>query len=226
MRPVDKGTPTKVYTDYGKARHDLAYRIGYYCSYCEMKVRNSIEVEHILPINQGGNPIDWGNFLLSCKYCNTIKSDHNDTLNDYLWPDRDNTDLAFSYEEGKAVGPNRHTNSAIQRLAENAIELMGLNRYPDGDHEPTEADTCWKSRKEAWDLAYRSYSNWKEAPIPPMADQIAIASLNGHYSIWIEVFKEEPVVLEAIDAIYTKRCHLYKQLDDDGHRVVREGGQL
>lgn len=49
MRPVDKGAAPRVYTDYGQARHDLAVHIGYYCSYCEMRVFNSIEVEHILP---------------------------------------------------------------------------------------------------------------------------------------------------------------------------------
>ena len=51
MRPVDKGTAPKVYTDYGKARHDLAERIGSYCSYCEMKVRMQTKSNRHLPAN-------------------------------------------------------------------------------------------------------------------------------------------------------------------------------
>ena len=226
MRPVDKGEAPKAYTSYQAARHDLAMRIGYYCSYCEMKVRNSIEVEHILPRNRGGAEVDWDNFLLSCKYCNTVKSDHNDNLTNYLWPDRDNTDLAFEYVAEKAVRPNPNAAPAIRQLAQNTIDLMGLNRYPGSRHKPTPADTRWRSRKEAWDLAYMSYNNWKEAPIAPMAHQIASTALNGHYSIWMTVFKDEPMVLDAIDTEYRQRCHLYKKVDGSGKRVVREGGQV
>jgi hypothetical protein len=227
MRPVDKGNAPRTYTTYKDARHDLAGLVGYYCSYCEMKVRNSIEVEHILPINQGGDLVDWNNFLLSCKYCNTIKNDHNDNLTDYLWPDRDNTDLAFFYSEGMGVTPKTHYNTNIQQLTNNSINLMGLDRYPGGSKEPTIADTRWRSRQEAWDLARYSYRNWKAVPIPAMAQQIAIAALcGGHYSIWIEVFKEEPEVMVAIDSIYRDRCGLYKEIDDQGHRVIRSGGQL
>lgn len=191
-----------------------------------MKVRNSIEVEHVLPKNKGGKVVDWDNFLLSCKYCNTIKSDHNDTLDDYFWPDRDNTDLAFYYDEASAVHPNNQLSKNLQQVAQNSIALMGLDRYPGGAHEPTKADTRWRARKEAWDLAHRSYHNWKIAPIPAMANQIAQTALNGHYSIWMEVFKEEPIVLEAIDAIYRECFHLYKELDDNSNRVIREGGRL
>ncbi|MCI5168719.1 MAG: hypothetical protein D3903_22140 [Candidatus Electrothrix sp. GM3_4] len=225
MRPVDKGMSPRVYTDYGKARHELAQRIGYYCSYCEMKVRNCIEVEHILPENQGGERLQWSNFLLSCKYCNTIKNDHNNNLTDYLWPDRDNTDLAFTYSEEKAIEPNSNQPQNVQSLALKTIILIGLDRLPSGKNKPTEADTRWISRKEAWDLARKEYTDWLEAPIIQMARSIARASLNGHYSIWIEVFKDEPLVLNEIDDIY--RVHgLYKKFDADGNRTVRTGATL
>ena len=225
MRPVDKGEAPKVYTNYGKARHNLAEKIGYYCSYCEMKIANGIEVEHILPRNQGGAPLDWDNFLLSCKYCNTIKSDHNSKLSNYLWADRDNTDLAFFYSEANAISPKTTLAKSLQVLAQNTIDLMGLNRFPKGKNTPTEADTRWRSRKKTWDIAKFSYTDWKEAPIMQMAKQIARTSLSGHYSIWTEVFKKEPLVLKEIDKIYTK-IGLYKKYTKTGERKLRKNGKI
>lgn len=224
MRPVDKGIPPRIYTDYNQARHDLAGRIGYYCSYCEMKVYNSIEVEHILPQNQRGAVLDWGNFLLSCKYCNTIKSDHNTNITDYFWPDRDNSDLAFAYDEINVISPEPTLSPALQTKATATINLMGLNRYPGGIVEPTEADTRWRSRKEVWDLAKRSIIKWRNAPIPDMAEQIALVSIGGHYSIWMEVFRGEQAVLDAIDAEY-RRKGLFKNYTN-GIRDVRVGGLI
>ena len=225
MRPVDKGNSPKTYTNYGDARHDLAKKIGYYCSYCEMKVMNSIEVEHILPRNQGGSHLEWNNFLLSCKYCNTIKSDHNNNLSNYLWPDIDNTDLAFSYSETKAIKPKKSISQSLKILAENSINLMGLDRFPNGDNIPTQADTRWLSRQKIWNLAKLSYNDWKEAPIIEMARQIARTSLNGHYSIWIEVFKKEAIVLDEIDKIYYE-IGLFKEFSQTGNRKLRNNAKI
>ncbi|TYC14802.1 HNH endonuclease [Bizionia gelidisalsuginis] len=226
MRPVDKGIAPKVYTDYGKARHDLAERLGYYCSYCEMKVFNSIEVEHILPQNQGGAVVDWNNFLLSCKYCNTIKSDHNANTTDYIWPDIDNTDLAFEYSEVDVIKPKGILTAALNIKAVSTINLMGLNRIPGGIKSPTEADTRWRSRKEVWDKAKENYNNWVQAPIIQMAKVIAnCALLSGHYSIWSEVFKGDQLVLAEIDRVYAVKG-LFKDLDQNGIRVIRGNGQI
>jgi hypothetical protein len=226
MRPVEKGASPKVYTDYSIARHDLANRIGYFCSYCEMKVYNSIEVEHVLPQNQGGNSVDWSNFLLSCKYCNTIKSDHNGNLSDYVWPDRDNTDLVFDYSEAKIIEPKTTMAPTLYNMAVASINLMGLDRVPGGVNRPTEADTRWRSREEVWTIAKESYNNWLSAPILQMALQIASTSLiSGHYSIWCEIFKKEILVLTEIDNKYTKKG-LFKQRDAIGNRIIRPSAYI
>lgn len=226
MRPVDKGAAPRAYTDYGQARHDLAERIGYYCSYCEMKVFNSIEVEHILPQNQGGAVLDWNNFLLSCKYCNTIKSDHNANTTDYLWPDRDNTDLAFEYEEVRVVYPKPTTSNSIQFKAQSSITLTGLDRNPAGPNFPTPSDTRWRSRKEVWDIAKLNLTKWNQAPVLPMAEVIASCALiSGHYSIWMKVFATEQMVLDEIDRYYRTK-HLYKVFQANGHRVIRPNGLI
>lgn len=226
MRPVDKGTAPNVYTYYGDARHDLAERIGYYCSYCEMKVFNSIEVEHILPQNQGGAVVDWDNFLLSCKYCNTIKSDHNANLTDYVWPDRDNTDLVFEYSEVDVITPIAALTPVLNNKATTTITLMGLNRLPGSANVPRDADTRWRSRKEVWDKAKENYNNWVQAPIIQMARVIAnCALLSGHYSIWSEVFKNDNMVLTEIDRVYTTKA-LYKNFQPNGSRTIRVNGQI
>jgi len=226
MRPVDKGTAPQTYTDYGQARHDLAERIGYYCSYCEMKVFNSIEIEHILPQNQGGTVLDWGNFLLSCKYCNTIKSDQNANITGYLWPDRDNTDLAFEYDEVRVIYPKNTLANPLKVNAQNSINLMGLDRNPAGPNLPTLSDTRWRSRKEVWDIAKLNLIKWNQAPVQPMAEIIAnCALLSGHYSIWMKVFEKEQIVLDEIDQIYRTK-HLYKVFQANGQRVVRLNGLI
>jgi uncharacterized protein (TIGR02646 family) len=226
MRPVDKGAAPRAYTDYGQARHDLAERIGYYCSYCEMKVYNSIEVEHILPQNQGGAVLDWSNFLLSCKYCNTIKSDHNANTTDYFWPDIDNTDLAFTYSEANVIQPTALSTQALIDKATATINLMGLDRFKGGVNTPTFADTRWRSREEIWTLAKLSYNNWIIAPIPVMANQIGQTSLSGHYSIWCKVFENVPEVTIEIDNAYFLK-HLFKQYQAGTNvRVIRATGQI
>lgn len=226
MRPVNKGDAPKTFKTYDEARHPLAKKIGYYCSYCEMPVFQSIEVEHILPINQGGAAVDWNNFLLSCKYCNTIKSDHNYSLQDFYWPDRDNTDLAFEYGEAFAVRPHSGLDAKKKQIAQNTIDLEGLNRFSGGINEPTEADTRWRSRQLVWDLAKRSFQNWNDAPISAMASQIGISAIGkGHYSIWMTVFQNVPEVQAAIDLEY-KKVGLYKDFNPDGSRKTRTGGTI
>lgn len=226
MRPVDKGAAPKAYTDYGKARHDLAQRIGYYCSYCEMKLFNSIEVEHILPQNQGGAILSWSNFLLSCKYCNTIKSDHNNNVTNYFWPDRDNTDLVFDYDEIAIISPKALLTPPHITKAKATINLMGLDRNPGCPNYPTSSDTRWRSRKEVWDIAKVNFNQWKKAPIKQMAVVIANCSLaSGHYSIWKKVFETEQIVLDEIDIVYTTKG-LFIQYNPNGTRVVRPLGLI
>jgi len=224
MRPIEKGNAPNTYTGYGDARHDLAEKIGYYCSYCEMSFKNMIEVEHVIPINRGGDALSWDNFLLSCRYCNGIKSDNNLNRTNYVWPDRNNTDLVFEYSEIDVIKPNIGLNIQIQAIAQNTIFLMGLDRIPGGVTEPTFADTRWRSRQEAWNQAKESLKNWTQVPHPAMSKQIAQTSINsGHYSIWKEVFKDEPTVLDAIDFEYSSKG-LFKQFLLNGQREVRNLG--
>lgn len=223
MRPVSKGSAPRVFNSYRDARHDLAERIGYYCSYCEMATWNMIEVEHVYPINNGGDELEWSNFLLSCRYCNSVKSNDNLDRNDYIWPDRDNSDLVFDYDEVSIISPKPGILVNINQAAGRTINLMGLNRTPGLPNLPTEADTRWRSRFEAWDKANKSLARWRVRPSIEMAEQIAESATVGHYSIWCTVFKDEAQVLTKIRRAYKGT---YYECDEGGIRIVRNGGVI
>lgn len=60
---------------YQQSKVDLEDNIGRYCSYCEI-ISNDLAVEHIVP--KAPYPlkmIEWDNFLLGCKGCNSTKGD-------------------------------------------------------------------------------------------------------------------------------------------------------
>lgn len=235
MRPIDKGSSAVAYTTYGNARHDLAAQIGYYCSYCEMGTNNMIEVEHVHPIHHGGDELNWSNFLLSCKYCNTIKLDHNTSRTGFFWPDTDNTDLLFDYTlDQRILLVNTTLTAAQQSQATALIKLVGLNRYPGNVIPPTEADTRWRLRDEVRTTAMSSYNRWSkirnDTATPArgiLAEQIAETSLIGFYSVWCKVFEGEQTVLDEIDILWRDRFNNFKQLNPvNGSRIVRHGGQI
>lgn len=199
MRPVNKGQSIKQYKKYQDARDDLFRRIGMYCSYCEMVINNSAEVEHIVPRNQGGDELSWDNFLLSCKYCNTSKSDNNLSRDNYLWPDTHNTFKAFIYNEIDQILVNNELSDEEKEQAKNTIELLKLDRYPGKSGWNNHKDTRYISRAKAWEKAKDCLENYKEFMIPAVAKTISkVASSEGHFSIWMEVFKDYSEVKKLI----------------------------
>lgn len=219
MRAVDKGDSTKSYQQYQEARNDLADRIGWYCSYCEMAVTNMIEVEHVVPRDQGGATLDWENFLLSCKYCNTVKGARNTSRDGYIWPDRDNSDIAFEYSKTGKISAG---NTRVKVEAEATINLMGLDRTPGMINEPSKADSRWISRLQVWLIAKQSYQNWIEKPIPEMASQISLTAMGtGFYSIWCKVFEQQSSVL---DQIRNRFPGTHFNMDPEGNRLPRPNG--
>lgn len=228
MRPVNKNRNTHTYTDYRAARNDLTLSIGWYCSYCEMPVKNMLEIEHVIPINRGGKEVNWYNFLLSCKYCNTVKSNHNASRSGYLWPDTDNTFLAFRYKYGTAITyhPRLQNNTILKNTAISTLKLFGLNREPGTDFPPTPADTRWISRNDAWNIAYDSLNDLNESPnSTALKKQIAkTAAATGHFSIWMEVFNSFPYMRQLFIQYFIGTHQ--KSFDDQGNPQPRQQGQL
>lgn len=223
MRSVERGLAPNTYLNYKEARNDLAGQIGWYCSYCEMPVTNMIEVEHIHPINNGGHELDWGNFLLACRYCNGVKKDRNAGRAGYFWPDRDNTTLAFQYSEKDIIEPNPSLNPIERDSAIETIGLMGLNRTPHSGNEPTDADSRWIARINAIGVINESFDDWIKEPTPISARHIArTAKGQGFYSFWMLKFAGIPEVINAINTAFIGTY--LPQFDSHGIKTLRPGG--
>lgn len=208
MRPVDKGeSPYEKIKKYQDALPYLAKKIGLYCSYCEMPIIHLPEVEHIISKKYGGDWTDWNNLLLACKYCNTRKLAKTTSQNvgDYLWPDVDNTALAFSYINGfpvvnEAVLKELDPTEKFCKKAQSTYEMVGLGNEPElkwGDK-----DRRFLNRNASYYRALKSLENWQHIKDAPeryrkdMKEQIMMtATADGFFSVWMTVFADEPQIL-------------------------------
>lgn len=224
MRAVEKGEAPRTYTKHEQAKNDLANRIGWYCSYCEMGVRHFIAVEHIVPQNNGGAILDWENFLLGCFHCNSVKGARNQSREGYLWPDIDNTPLAFAYNRTQVIHPAANLSETIYQRALATIHLTGLDRRPGGNNEPTDRDVRWIHRREVWGIAEASLEDWHLTSTPAMARQIARTAFgHGFYSIWMTIFQGIQPVINEINQIFPGTY--LPLIDSNTHQAqIRTGG--
>ena len=232
MRPIERGdTPQdengkpKTFTRYVNARRDLIKRIGEYCSYCEMHLDASLAVEHVKPKASHSNlTLEWSNFLLSCTNCNSIKGTQNINLDDYYWPDQDNTARAIKYLPGGLVQVNSEVlGAAEQEKAKRTIELTGLDRKP--GNSPTASDRRWNNRRETWDIATRSLQRLEENNYPAMREQIVCtAQASGFWSVWMTVFQDDADMLKRFIEAFPGTCRAC--FDADLAKVPRPGGAI
>lgn len=207
MRPVNKGDSPRVYKNYKDAKWDLIEKLGEYCSYCEMNICNQADVEHVVPKSKDGDlELDWGNFLLGCKTCNTIKNNINDDREGYPFPDEYNTAYLYNYKNGK-VQVNENLSAEDKLKAENLFQLIKVNR----EYNTTgKLDDRKMARIKEYEKAVMSLNDYKEYEkevenldsrkeyfIQLMIRQIS-KSPSGFHSVWIEVFKDYPKVKKAI----------------------------
>lgn len=207
MRCIDKGINIIAYTKYRDAMPYLVGRLGWYCSYCEMEISNEPDVEHVQPKTKGGALNLLENFLLGCKKCNKIKGNKNPDRGDHLWPDEDNTFVAYEYYNEIFVRPSTNIiGTSIEQCALNTLVLTGIDRVPKKVLNPSKEvkrDPRWQKRKTAWGKAERALVNWTRNPSPELCDQIAqTAHSSGFYSIWMQKFSGEPIVLAEIKALF------------------------
>ncbi|WP_223592643.1 HNH endonuclease [Neobacillus bataviensis] len=202
MRPIDKG-PVPTDKDgqpiqlkkYQQSRGHLINRLGAYCSYCERNLGGNIAVEHVKPKSMHPDlKLDWDNFLLACNNCNSIKGNKHVELDQFLWPDKDNTLLAFVYASGGLIYVSPTLSPVLRQLAENTIKLTGLDRIPSDElsENPEMKDTRWRSRRTALDKAERSYRHLMKNDTEEMRVQIVdTATSTGFFSIWMMVFQHD-----------------------------------
>lgn len=192
--PLDKNGDAIQFKEYGDAREYLIGRLGDYCSYCEMQF-STPAVEHIQPKSlEPTLEKDWDNFLLACPSCNSVKS--NKTINtnnfhDYFWADCDNTFRAFRYEKDRAPQVADNLNDEKQKIAQNTLELTGLDRER-GHLKFSRKDKRCDKRNEAWAKAERAKFNLSSLPTNEMREQIIDnATSTGFWSVWITVFADD-----------------------------------
>lgn len=211
MRPVDKGeSPYTTINEYQDALPYLERKIGLYCSYCEMPIIHVPEVEHMISRKHGGDWTAWSNLLLGCKYCNSRKNANTtpENVGEYLWPDTDNTALAFSYTNG-IPKVNEDTlreldlTGSYYEKAKNTYDMVDLGNEP--DIHKGDKDRRFLNRNTAYHMALRSLENWNhvkdasELYKNDMKKQIMMTATSvGFFSIWMTVFTDEPQILLAL----------------------------
>ena len=218
MRPVKRGArPRARWSDYNQARPHLEKRLGDYCSYCEMP--NATDVEHKLPKEEHpGRKLSWGNFLLSCRSCNSIKNNQQDpgkptrpraALALYLWPDTDNTARAFVYDRHKnnvTVAPG--LSADLTKAALETIRMTGIDCRPRKTSRLTKKDKRWQKREGAWKIAESMQQTILANDTPELRTAIgALAAATGFWSVWRVVFAGDSGMLQIIDAAFLGTPH-------------------
>lgn len=234
MRPVERGplpnnpdgTP-RLFRKFQDARADLISRLGEYCSYCEMQLDASLAVEHVQPKKGPGAAaelaLDWGNFLLGCTNCNSTKGDRAIVIDDYYWPDRDNTLRMLIYEVGGIISPHPDLTPDEQERAQRTIRLVGLDKTPLND--PEAKDRRWNNRREAWDMAQRARRRLATQDTEHLREQIVDnAQAKGYWSIWMTVFADDPDMRQRLIAAFPGTASAC--FDDSYFAVARHGGRL
>ncbi len=230
MRPVDKGGAPTVYAHYRDAGVDLMCHIGDYCSYCERQIETHLAVEHIQPkVYHSSLQTSWDNFLLACVHCNSSKGDKNVVLDDYYWPDQDNTLRAFKYINSGLVQPHPELVGIDQVRSRNTIALTGLDKFPgntDPNREPTDSDRRWLARFKAWKMAEDARGRLaKQKNNVSLREQIVDTAVSrGMFSIWWTVFADDVDMRRRLRKAFVG-THA-ASFDAKENPVPRAGGQL
>ena len=231
MRPVDKGmSPYQAIPAYADALPHLEKAIGCYCSYCEMPLAHVPEVEHKESKNSGGSLTDWNNLLLACKYCNTRKKEKikQGEAAQAIWPDTDNTFLAYSYTHG-VPALNRTVlsqyGSQVEGKARRLFEAVVLDNRPSSGDK----DRRWSLRLEVFAVAREALQDWRivkasEAAAAFERRIIGQAQAQGFFSIWMMVFADEPEIKNALIAAFPGTARMC--FDAEGAPLHRIGGSI
>lgn len=228
MRPVERGPAPRTYAKYGEAIEDLEARLDIYCSYCERRLPTSLAVEHVVPkdLSPGLNT-EWTNFLLGCTNCNSVKGAKPVNVSDFLWPDRDNTFLAFVYAKGGFVYLTDNLSTTQTDQAQALLDLVGLQRHKaPGWGNPAPRDKRWQQRDEVWAAAERSLELLEKlGGVDEAVEQVLIAARGyGFFSIWMTIFKDYPDIKKGLIQRFIGTAPTC--FDPDGKPLNRPGGNI
>lgn len=209
----DDGT-RKTVNHYSMWKADLEERIGMYCTYCGIPLTHSPQVEHVAPIHPiagatAGALTDWDNMVLACQPCNGKNGKSNKPYTKALHyrPMDHNTLIPFENVEDTTnkghmivqVAKKRLTNAQINK----AEATLSLFNWDNVDTRPNKTDFRSSFRWQAKKVALAAFDNYIMCKSSPTFDQ-TIAAKNaataaittGFFSVWVEVFFNEPEVLK------------------------------
>ena len=227
MRPVDKGLSPGTFTSYDQAKPTLTERIGDYCSYCERQIETNLAIEHVRPKSLDTHlGLEWSNFLLGCANCNSSKGDSPVDIDDFLWPDTENTIRAFSYNEGGIVEPALGLSPELEAKAWASIRLTGLDKYPGNPNKtPTKADQRWLRRLEALTKARRARNIVNGNDTPETRElAVEVCMGKGMLSIWYTVFEGDADMRRRLIEAFPGTAP--DCFDANADPVARPGGKL
>ena len=222
MRPIERGqvpinadgTP-KIVAVYRNWRKDLIDRLGNYCSFCEMKLNDSPQVEHVVAQNiDPALALEWTNLLLACSPCNRAKSDNPCPPQTHYLPTTHNTFLPFlfsittnprqSNEAASFVVVNTNLQANQQLKAQNTLILCQLDTdFTAIGSEQRVTDLRWRYRLEAIETAKMWRQEWDSWAYQTPTTQfigllITAAKGHGFWSAWFKVFEDVQAIREAL----------------------------
>lgn len=196
MRPILKSqsAPT-IFIEHGKAKQFLIAKLGEYCSYCERPLGVAdLEVEHILyKDNYSLFALDWANFLLSCKNCNTTKGIKDLRIIPCFLPHLHNL-LCYTNIHHSVVVVKPSLSTINTQKAQNFIDLVGLDR-----HDTSPSDDRWYKRMTTFDTAIDERDEYIRNPSTRNIDIIVkLAKARGFFSVWYFIFVDFPAIRAAL----------------------------
>jgi hypothetical protein len=199
MRPIDKKKPHKKQSSYKNYANDLINQTLKYCHFCEMPILNAPSVEHIKPQKCIENHDKyknlrnhWTNLLLICNYCNSNKKNVDLKTYNYYWPQKNNTLKIFKYLPLVPNVINLSQNQSIK--AQNTLDLYKINKITKSDGT---SDSRFIERLKVISNAIECLKEFQKNTITVNAI-VRNALSSGFFSVWYEVFKNEPQVLKIL----------------------------
>lgn len=230
MRPVERGPrPARAVEEYGDWRQDLVERLGAFCSYCEMPLTSPVNIEHKIPKDQDATlEQEWTNLLLACHSCNSSRPKRGVVLNDYVWPDVDNTFRAFLYTDTGEVTVASGLGAGLGARVAKTLAHFGLDKHP-GQSAPqrraTPSDRRWLMRHEALAKAERFREKLAAHESAELREAIVdLARMTGFFSVWMRVFQDDRQMRYMLIEVFSgtdRRC-----FGPDCEPLPRVGGCL
>lgn len=223
MRPIEKpacplapnGSP-KTVTHYKYWKKDLETAIGMFCTYCGMRLNNSPQVEHVVPVepklgNPAGDKLAWSNVVFACGPCNGAGGKSNKHYNpiEHYMPEEHNTLLPFTHKGGAIAGHINVTaaNGLTPNQKEKAEATIAVFNLGNIDTREDKVDYRSSERWQALQTAELLYKIYLTAKASPTYDSekaarcVASSSASaGFFNVWVEVFINEPEVLKMLIA--------------------------